>query len=895
MKSVRDRFFLIFSCWFLLSNSIHAQTIKIKGKVTDSLQNPLAYANVVAEPKVDRDIKFSITDDQGNYELRLDKNETYLITYTFLGYKPVSLNIIAQKDSILNVTLKDKVEVLDEVKIDAKLAVSIRKDTITYLTDKFTTGEERKLRDVLKKLPGVEVDKVGNVIVQGKKVTKVLVEDKQFFTGDSKLAVNNIPADVVNEIEILDNYSDVAILKGLEDSDDMAMNIKLKEGKKKFWFGDIETSYGFEERHLLHPSLFYYSPKTSINVIGDFNNIGKKSFTFKDYLDFEGGYNKILLNPKAYFSRLNDDFSQFLNDRNFKDSDHLFGGFNVNQSINNSTELVGYTIYSQSKNQLENQNILEYVSDVGSLIENRTVTRNPDNQFIISKLALEKGYEDDSELKIQFFLKASENQDFSNTSSFFDNTRNFINTTTQADNFNIKLGLEWYKRLSDSQIFTTLINYNYSKGNNLINWLADDMVFQEAIPIIDDITFNIFNDKETRSSNFAFLVKHYWVLGNFIHLYTTLGADTYSDTLESNEFQLLSNGQENNFSSSGFGNNIDFDFDDYYMGLHLKFQTGKFTFKPGIFFHSYHRLVKQINERQILEKSYILPEVLIKGELKRSVKITFRYNRKVRFPSVLRLADNLTLTNFNSIYTGDSSLENELYHQASIHYYKFNLFRKLNYNVRVTYRKTEKGIKNRTLIENINFITQPILINNSDESINMSGRLSKGYGKIDVSLNGNFSKNNFLQVINDIQQKNNSESFSIGTRLRTKFSNFPNFTVNYSKSFNNYTTPVSLSKFENDNLDFFLEYNFGKNFIFKLDYNYQRFNNLTVNSVNNNDILNTSLNYSREKSPWSFEISANNIFNNQFIRNNSFSDFLISDTRTFVLPRIIMFKLSYKL
>ena len=123
--------------------------------------------------------------------------------------------------------LQENPDQLKEVIIDYTPPVTIKKDTIIYRTDVFVTGNERKLREVLKKLPGVEVDRSGNVSVQGKKITKVLVENKLFFTGDSKMAVNNIPADVVNTIEILDNYNDVAMLKGLQESEDMAMNIKL--------------------------------------------------------------------------------------------------------------------------------------------------------------------------------------------------------------------------------------------------------------------------------------------------------------------------------------------------------------------------------------------------------------------------------------------------------------------------------------------------------------------------------------------------------------------------------------------------------------------------------------------------------------------------------------------
>jgi len=274
----------------------HSQQTKIQGKVTDTLQNPLPYANILAIPKADdQDIKFAITEKDGSYKLGLIKNQTYELTVSYLGYKPQTLTITTtNQDLIKNFVLKENPDQLDEVNIKYTPPITVKKDTITYDVTKFVTGEERKLRDALKKLPGVEVDREGNVMVNGKKVTKVLVENKPFFTGDSKLAVNNIPADAVAKVEILDNYNEVAMLKGLQDSEDMAMNILLKEDKKKFVFGDVEVGAGIEDRYLVHPNLFYYSPKTNLNFIGDLNNQGIKSFSFNDYLEFDGGFGRLI-------------------------------------------------------------------------------------------------------------------------------------------------------------------------------------------------------------------------------------------------------------------------------------------------------------------------------------------------------------------------------------------------------------------------------------------------------------------------------------------------------------------------------------------------------------------------------------------------------------------------
>ena len=271
--------------FFGISNLL-AQNVVLSGVVSDSTNTPLVNANILAFPKnTDESTQFAITNDKGEYVLRLEKEVAYSIEVSYLGYQKLVFEHTATQDETKNLMMLPRNNELDEVVLEYKIPIEVKEDTITYQTDAFVTGEERKLREVLKKLPGIEVDREGNVTAQGKKVTKVLVEDKTFFTGNSKLAVNNIPADAVDQVQVLDNYNKIGFLKGLQDSDELALNIKLKEDKKKFAFGDMEAGGGVKDRYLVHPNLFYYSPKTNINFIGDLNNIGIKSFTFSDYLE----------------------------------------------------------------------------------------------------------------------------------------------------------------------------------------------------------------------------------------------------------------------------------------------------------------------------------------------------------------------------------------------------------------------------------------------------------------------------------------------------------------------------------------------------------------------------------------------------------------------------------
>ena len=287
--------FLILFFYFI--SFVQSQTIT--GVVADTLNKPLESANIIAiSSDKNVQLKFAIADNKGRYKLELDAGFQYEVTVSYIGY--VDSVLIVEANSTItghNFKLTPTGEKLKEIiiKYDYKPIV-VKKDTLIYDVKSFVNGNERKMREVLEKLPGVEVDKKGNVTVQGKKVTQMLVENKAFFGGGSKLAVENIPADAIDKIEVLDHFSKVGFLKKVSDSDELAMNVKLKADKKKFVFGDLEVGLpvAFSKQHLLHAALFYYTPKTNLSFIGDANTIGKSTFTFEDLMRFDGGASSFL-------------------------------------------------------------------------------------------------------------------------------------------------------------------------------------------------------------------------------------------------------------------------------------------------------------------------------------------------------------------------------------------------------------------------------------------------------------------------------------------------------------------------------------------------------------------------------------------------------------------------
>lgn len=882
---------------FLWGVSSFAQMVTVSGKVTDTLKKPLGYANILAIPESDdHAITYAITLDDGNYKLSLAKNQVYKVTVSYLGFKPQIFDITTtDKDIVKNFILLENPDQLSEVILNYTPPIVIKKDTITYKVDAFTTGEERKLRDVLKKLPGVEVDKVGNVTVQGKKVTKVLVEDKTFFTGDSKLAVNNIPADAVDKIEILDNYNDVAMLKGLQDSEDMAMNIKLKEDKKKFTFGDIEAGAGIKERYLLHPNLFYYSPKTTINFIGDLNNQGIKSFSFRDYLEFEGGFGKLMENAGSYTSLFNSDFGRYLKNQDYTANTNQFGALNIRQSLNNQTDLSGYVIASKSITKTESNTLNEYLNYTDSFIENRAVTNQLHNFFTIGKLTLEYNPSIKEDFAYNSFVKVTSNSSDGFITTINPSQNNIINTLTDITGIDLKQNISYSTKLSKNHTVTLEATYNFQNDKPITEWLTNNQILQGLIPLENDTLYTILQTKKSQSNTFNAILKDYWVLNNFNHLYTSVGLNTAFSNFYNQDLQKVNNGTINNFNSAGFGNDFGYNFFDTFIGLEYKFQIGIATFKPMLYYHFYNWNTKQFDAKFSNNKALLLPQFTTKIEFNNSEKININYKLNAKFPAIDRLANNFILTNFNSVFKGDTTLENQRYHTLTLSYYKFSLFRNLNMNVISSFNKKIKHFKNVTQLQGIDQFSTQILFDKPEYSWIISGHVSKKINKIKYNLNSRFNYNDFYQILNNNTNLNISKSVSSTVSAETFFKNYPNIELGYTKDFSNYRSLENKTNFENDRLFINLEYDFLKDFILKADYSFDTYKNLNNNTINTFDEANISLFYQKEDSPWGFEINANNLFDIAFKQENSFNSFLISDSKTYILPRIIMLKLIYKL
>lgn len=888
-------YFLIIVIVIYPKSEVYSQFSDLSGYTTNFESTTLQNTNILFFPTIQNEdkVRFSITDQDGFYQVNLKQDISYRMEISYLGYETYIDTIQLTEDTVKNITLKPSTQSLEEIILTERTPIKIREDTITYRPEKFLTGEERKLRDVLKKLPGLGVDRAGNVTVNGKEVTKLLVDGKEFFTGDEKLGVNNIPAGVIDEIEALDNYNEVSFLKGLSDSEQLALNIKLKDGKKKFAFGELEAGGGIEDRYLLHPTLFYYSPKTSVNVIGDFNNIGKKSFTTQDYIDFEGGFSRLAEDPSAYFKLYNDDFARFLSQRDFTFNRNNFGALSINQTLTPQLDLSGYTILSGGDLQTRQENSITYLSGQ-NIDEQRTTMQDNKLFFSLTKASLRYIGEENLDMNYEVFLKTNSGDGNSSLQSVTATESTFLNQKNTPSSSDITQKLSVNKQFTPKHTTSIHLSHKYVDTDTRGDWNFNRPIFTGIIPIENTGDAILLDQmRKNKGHDLNFNVKHYWVLHRFHHIYPEAGIRYIDQQYDTSDSQELEN-STNNFASAGFNNDLDYRLSDTYAGMQYKAKAGKFIFKPGIFYHYYDWKIKQLDtELRQTGKTVVLPELSVDWELNSSHKVKLRYNLNSRFGEASQFANRLRLSSFNQVFTGNERLENELYHSARITYSKFSLFKGTFLNAGFNYTNRLQSIRNNTVIEGIDQINTLVYTSLPENSYRGNFQYTKLLGDYKIKVGSTASLSDYSRVINTVLQDFESQSYSYSLGLETRFKNAPNVEFNWNQRFNIFESATTSSNFTQINPSVHLEYRFFKDFVIDADYNFTYYENKSLSQINRFSLGNTSLLYAQEDSPWTFTIDVDNIFDTRFKNENSFNQFLISDTRTFIQERTVLFKIAY--
>lgn len=864
------------------------------GTVKDSLNQPLQSANVIAEPIEDgKELKFSVTDYLGRYKLDLNKSSTYIITASYLGYetqtikKPKGNTSKKRHDFIL----KQVEEKLDEIVIIHKYKpITVKKDTLIYNINAFKNGDEYKMIDVLEKLPGVEVDENGIIKVQGKKVTKLLVENKPFFGGSTKLAIENIPADALEKIEVIDKFNEISFLKKVSDSKQLAINVKLKKEKKKFIFGDIEGATEVANDngyYLLHSALFYYNKKANLNFITNLNNIGKRSFSYEDLMRFQHTNSKFIKRKEA--SPL---FNFARNNENALENDTKFTALNFNFTINPQLIIDTYGVFSRSLQSSYRESEIKYLQKKIFYTESKTHNKNVNDLLTFGNLKVNYSPNKNSKSLYNFQIQLNRPKTKEADYSLLNNKLNVFNTEKNADVHKIKQFFEWHKKYNLKHIVTTVFNHNYEKNKLENSWGTDSPLLNEYITYQVGNVYNVSQVKKSKKNSIDFLFKYYWLVDNLHHLYFTIGDNLDFTNLQISEHQTLSDENTVKFANDKFGNNIQHFINDLSIGLEYKFKIQKWENKFSLYTHYYNIITKQSN-KNTTNVVFFEPKWNSEYEFNPSENIEFEYSLSNEFPEANQLIERFTIQDYNTIFKGNNLLKNEKFHNAKLNYSKHDTYKGLFIFFDAVYNRKTRVIRNNINLKGINKLITPTLSYNPNTNIRFSGMLEKQIYKFRLLFRPTLRWLNYEQNINNEAVLNQRNSQHIALKLRTADKKWPKLSVSYKKSFKQFSG-LTNSSLSSNNIKFSSSINFLSYFNFKTDYKLSYVTNQN-NQENVYQIINASIRLKKRNSPLSFELFARNILNNKVIIQNSFSDFTILDSKTYTLPRMVMFSLKYKI
>ena len=288
---------LLLPALLFLSTLLSAQNpskVTIKGTVSDTTNAVISFATVMLlTPSDSTLVNFTRSDDKGVFQFKNVKNVPYLLKISYLGYLPLQQYLPASADAVNDLgEVKIKpitTELLEVVVKAAKATLSIRGDTIEYDASSFKVPPGSTVEDLLRRLPGIEVDADGNIKAQGKDVKRVYVDGKTFFGDDPKAATKNLGAETLSKVQVYNEQSEQSKLTGVDDGKkEKAMNLELKEEFKKGSFGKITGAAGTEERWAGRGNYNRFNPKEQLSFIGYGNNINQTGVNWEDYGEFKG-------------------------------------------------------------------------------------------------------------------------------------------------------------------------------------------------------------------------------------------------------------------------------------------------------------------------------------------------------------------------------------------------------------------------------------------------------------------------------------------------------------------------------------------------------------------------------------------------------------------------------
>ncbi|MFT5819954.1 MAG: hypothetical protein ACI8ZM_001179 [Crocinitomix sp.] len=780
---------ILFILIFLIGSSTFAQSINVFGKVTDSIANPIPGATVMLMGQQDSILKtFAVTDNLGNFVLKNVKPNAYLFKANSYGNQPYELlfsTTASSSDTAIG-EIKLQPLMLDVVTVSTEyIPIRIKGDTIEYDSRAFETGEHDVVESLLAQLPGVEVQPDGSIKVQGKTVEKILVDGEEFFGGDPTIATKNLPADAVDRVQVFEKASDMATFTGVDDGNESTtINLKLKEDRKRGYFGNLEAAYGAglnpeaegleaQNRYKLKGNIHYFKGKWQISGIGLSNNVNETGFSINDYVSFMGGIQN-LMDGSGSINIGGDNGLPISNGQNTGFLNTNATGLNLNYKPSQKATLSSSFFFNTFDKSFDRSVDRTTFFQDSSVFSQEAILQN--SATLNSRGTIHYKQEFDSSHFLNVDLNGNwTNAKYENSNDLlsFDRDQNLKNTyMTNLDqnglDYNLNIAADYRKKFAKKGRYTGGgIGYGISNKTGLTNLTYENILYLPG-PVVSQTIQNQNSSQKNGniSTNWMYsepLSKKHLLQAEVQHNRKNFFRDkNVSDEISPDELIL-----NPLFSGNATYANIE------NMGeLRHKFLSKKLKTTVGLAYSNLNLLSDDLfEENQVY--NYALPFFRLQWDVNKSSEFRVDYRTNVRAPQITQLQAIPDNTNPAEIVVGNINLIPEYEHDLYIEYNLFNQFNFTNLMLRFGASRVENKINySQEIDENFNRLFTPENNGNEDRlnaytsfgtnlspiktkfSITNNATISKGQLKLNGAPNSYTSLyNNSRLIIENTKKK----------------------------------------------------------------------------------------------------------------------------------------------
>jgi len=803
---------------FTATSMAQKNKIIVKGRLVDTLQKQqIENATVSIVNLKDSSLAgFTRTDATGKFILTNVLPGLYRLSASMVGFHPLwkNIDITAGNETDLgDITMKDK-SLLNTVTVqNLRPPVQVNGDTLEFNAEAFKTKPNAVVEDMLKKMPGVEVDKDGTIRVNGQKISRVLVNGKEFFGNDPKIATRNLDADAVDKVQVFDKKSDQAEFTGVDDGNsEKAINLKLKKDRKKMNFGKVTAGAGTTNRYDGQFNVNRFNGDKQLSAIGMANNTNRQGFTFSDVLNFTGETQRMMRGGGGARIVVNTggpaDFGLPVQGVNNSEgiAKTLAGGINFNETWKKKSEANGSYFYNNIDVVNEKNTSRQNLSPVNPFVYNEKSYSDKKSESHRLNFSIDAKLDSFNSLKFTPQVTTQHNQ-YSNNSTYHsllpgDKLLNqgFTNTTTDATGFNYSGNLLYrHKFKKKGRTFSSNINtaYNDTRSSGTLqsinnfynNGTLDYKDTLDQANHLNSLTGSYgINLSYTEPLNKRALIE---VNGFYNKSNGELNKKTYDLDNQTGKHDVLNDALSNTFNSNYTYSG---------GGVNLRSQKKKITLGVGTGVQ-YASLLNRLKDNSTIGQHFInlLPAANFTYNFSSTKNLSVQYTTSTQQPTPAQLQPVNDVSDPLNIKTGNPNLQQQYQHNVNLNYFAASPFAQKNFFAYANINALQKAIVNADVLDQ--FGSRTTTYNNVNGVYNLFAGMEAGFKvkKINTRFNIGtssilYNNYNFLNA-----QKNRITNLAINPRLGITYNYKEKFDISIVSRFSYNKIKYSLQPSFNDN------------------------------------------------------------------------------------------------